>query len=139
MGLDMAGLDPGDGDDRRHDEVRYVYPVGRQVDRFTAGEEPGPGARSSAAATPSSAISTTASPSWSNRPRCCSKTRPSAWQLHVEYPAGGMQLWRSWGNRYLWLRLTGPGRVGLQSSYDRLEDPGTDFLDSCQYTQHLWP
>ena len=59
-------------------------------------------------------------------------------QLHVEFPAAGVQLWRTWGNRYLWLRVTGPGRVGLQSSYDRLEDPGTDFLDSCQYTQHLW-
>jgi uncharacterized protein (AIM24 family) len=59
-------------------------------------------------------------------------------QLHLEYPAAGIQLWRTWGNRYLWLRVSGPGRVGLQSSYDRLEDPGTDFLDSCQYTQRLW-
>ncbi len=41
MGLDLAGLDTGDRDDRRADEVRWVYPVGRQVDRFTAGEEPG--------------------------------------------------------------------------------------------------
>ena len=32
------------------------------------------------------------------------------------------------GNRYLWLRIMGPGRIGLQSSYERLEDPGSDFL-----------
>jgi hypothetical protein len=59
-------------------------------------------------------------------------------QLHVEFPHAGMKLWKSWGNRYLWLRLWGPGRVALQSSYDRLEDPGTDFRESCEYTQHIW-
>jgi hypothetical protein len=32
----------------------------------------------------------------------------------------------------------GPGRIGLQSSYDRLEDPGTDFRDSCQFSQRAW-
>ena len=61
-----------------------------------------------------------------------------AYQLHVEYPAAGVKLWRTWGNRYLWLRLWGPGRVGLQSCYDRLEDPGSDFRDSSQFTQQLW-
>ncbi len=60
------------------------------------------------------------------------------YQLHVEFPGAGVQLWRTWGNRYMWLRIWGPGRVGLQSSYERLDDPGTDFRDSCQYTQHLW-
>ena len=58
--------------------------------------------------------------------------------VHVEFPAAGMKLWRAWGNRYLWLRLSGPGRVALQSSYDRLEDPGTDFRGSCQFSQHVW-
>jgi uncharacterized protein (AIM24 family) len=61
-----------------------------------------------------------------------------AWQMHVEFPRAGMKFWRTWGNRYLWLRLWGPGRVALQSSYDRLEDPGTDFRDSSQFTQHMW-
>ena len=42
-----------------------------------------------------------------------------AMQMHVEYPHAGMKFWRSWGNRYLWLRLWGPGRVGLESPYDR--------------------
>ena len=59
-------------------------------------------------------------------------------QLHVEFPHAGMKLWRTWGNRYLWLRLTGPGRVALQSCYERLEDPGTDFRESCAYSQHIW-
>lgn len=44
--------------------------------------------------------------------------------LHIEYPnAGGM----SWGNtsysyRQVWLRLWGPGRVAVQSVYERAED-----------------
>jgi uncharacterized protein (AIM24 family) len=59
-------------------------------------------------------------------------------QLHVEYPAAGVKLWRTWGNRYLWLRVFGPGRVGLQSCYDRLDDPGTDFRDLSPHTDHLW-
>ena len=58
--------------------------------------------------------------------------------LHVEYPAAGVQFWRTWGNRYLWLRADGPGRIGLQSSYDRLEDPGTGFRDSCTFSQRAW-
>jgi uncharacterized protein (AIM24 family) len=137
MGLDLAGLDTGDGEDRRNDEVRSVYPVGRQVDRFSAGEEPGLvlvqcggdaflrdlGDGESILVKP---------------PALLFKDPTVGMGLHVEFPAAGVQLWRTWGNRYLWLRLIGPGRVGLQSSYDRLEDPGTDFLDSCPYTQHVW-
>ena len=59
-------------------------------------------------------------------------------QLHVEFPHAGMKFWRTWGNRYLWLRLSGPGRVALQSCYERLEDPGTDFRDSSAYSQRVW-
>ena len=59
-------------------------------------------------------------------------------QLHVEYPAAGAKLWRTWGNRYLWLRVFGPGRVGIESCYDRLDDPGTDFRDLSPHTDHLW-
>jgi len=51
--------------------------------------------------------------------------------LHFEYPAS---VWtrpgtwivtrRTWGNRYLWLRLSGPGKVGVQSHFAPVEDPG---------------
>jgi len=51
--------------------------------------------------------------------------------LHFEYPAS---LWtrpgtwiitqRTWGNRYVWLRLSGPGKVGVQSHFAPAEDPG---------------
>ncbi len=137
MGLDLAGLEAGDRDDRRQDEVRYLYPVGRQVDRFTAGDEPGlvliQCGGNAFARDLGDGESILVKP-----PALLFKDPTVGLALHVEYPAAGVQLWRSWGNRYLWLRLIGPGRVGLQSSYDRLEDPGTDFVDSCQYSQYLW-
>jgi uncharacterized protein (AIM24 family) len=44
--------------------------------------------------------------------------------LHFEQPYGTWISWRTWGNRYIWLRLTGPGRVGVQSHFEPVEDPG---------------
>jgi uncharacterized protein (AIM24 family) len=59
-------------------------------------------------------------------------------QLHIEHPAAGAQFWRSWGNRYLWLRLVGPGRVGIESCYEPDADPGTDFQQTSNATRHVW-
>ena len=51
-------------------------------------------------------------------------------QLHFEHPRTGFDLASafglsfgsySWGNRYYWLRLWGPGRVAVQSVFDRME------------------
>jgi uncharacterized protein (AIM24 family) len=137
MGLDLAGLDTGDRDDRRDDEIEYYYPVGRQVDRFTAGEQPG----AVLVQVGGNAFLRTLDEGESilvKPPALLYKDPSVGMQMHVEFPGAGVQLSRTWGNRYLWLRLWGPGRVALQSSYERLEDPGTDFQDSCQYTQHMW-
>ena len=135
MGLDLAGM--ADGDDDRGNETELHYPVGQYLDRFTATDRPGAvlvqvggnafmrelGAGESILVKP---------------PALLFKDPSVALQLHVEYPHAGMKLWRTWGNRYMWLRLFGPGRVALQSSYDKLEDPGTDFQDSCGFTQQVW-
>jgi uncharacterized protein (AIM24 family) len=137
MGMGLAGLDVGGRDDRRNDETRWTYPVGRQIDRFTAGEQPGlvlvqcGGNAFVRDLEPGESILV-------KPPAVLYKDPSVTMQLHVEYPAAGVKLWRTWGNRYLWLRVSGPGRIGLQSSYDRLEDPGTDFQDSSQFTQQLW-
>ena len=139
MGMDMAGLGEfgGGTNERKDQETTWHYPVGRQVDRFIAGDQPG-------------AVLVQAGGDAFLRdldegesilvkpPALLYKDPTVAWQLHVEFPRAGMKFWRSWGNRYLWLRLWGPGRVALQSSYDRLEDPGTDFRESCQYSQQVW-
>jgi len=136
MGLDIGGIG-GDRREERRDEIEWHFPVGQYIDRFTAGERPGAvlvqvggnallrdlGEGETILVKP---------------PSLLFKDPSVGMQLHVEFPHAGMKFWRTWGNRYLWLRLSGPGRVALQSCYERLEDPGTDFQDSCGYSQHLW-
>lgn len=42
-------------------------------------------------------------------------------QLHFEHPSTMFSGWGSWGSRYIWLRLTGPGRVAIQSVFEHVE------------------
>ena len=59
--------------------------------------------------------------------------------LHFEHPSGTWRSWRTWGDRYVWLRLTGPGRVAVQSHFEPLEDPGnTLFGTSPRTTTSQW-
>jgi uncharacterized protein (AIM24 family) len=46
--------------------------------------------------------------------------------LHLEYPGGNTNFtwWGNWSNRFVWLRLHGPGRVAVQSHFPPMEDPG---------------
>jgi uncharacterized protein (AIM24 family) len=59
-------------------------------------------------------------------------------QLHIERPAGTWRSWRSWGDRYLWIRLHGPGRVAVQSAYDTLEDNGRNIISHSGATTRQW-
>jgi uncharacterized protein (AIM24 family) len=136
MGLEVAGMASGEDRDRGN-ETEWHYPLGQYLDRFAARDRPG-------------AVFVQAGGNAFMRdlaegeqimvkpPALLFKDTSVGMQLHVEFPGAGMKLWRSWGNRYLWLRLWGPGRVALQSSYNRLEDPGTDFRDACAYSQQKW-
>jgi uncharacterized protein (AIM24 family) len=139
MGLDMAGMATGDRRDEGHrnDQPNWHYPMGQYVDRFQAGDQPGlvlvQAAGNAYVRDLAAGESILVKP-----PALLFKDPSVTMQLHVEYPAAGMKLWRTWGNRYLWLRAWGPGRVGLQSCYDRLEDPGADFRDLSAHTDHLW-
>jgi uncharacterized protein (AIM24 family) len=58
--------------------------------------------------------------------------------LHFEHPAGTWRSWRSWGERFVWLRLTGPGRVAVHSAYDKFEDPGNTLVGSSPSTRWQW-
>jgi uncharacterized protein (AIM24 family) len=139
MGMDVAGV-AGAGSDRsrdQRDEIEYHYPVGQYLDRFSAVDRPGAvilqvGGNAFVRELADGETILVKPPS------LLYADSTVALQMHVEFPHAGMKLWRTWGNRYLWMRLWGPGRVALQSSYDRLEDPGTDFQESCQFTQHIW-
>ncbi|HZV52296.1 MAG TPA: AIM24 family protein [Candidatus Dormibacteraeota bacterium] len=59
-------------------------------------------------------------------------------QLHFERPAGTWRAWRTWGERYVWLRLHGPGRVAVHSAYGRFEDPGSNLVRSSPATSWSW-
>jgi uncharacterized protein (AIM24 family) len=133
MGLELAGQD----DERRRDETVWHYPMGRYLDRFTADDQPGLvliGVGGNAyTRTLADGESLLVKP-----PAVLFKDPGVTAQLHVEYPTAGAQFWRSWGNRYLWLRLEGPGRVGIESNYDGLADPGTEFRDISRHTRQVW-
>jgi len=141
MGLDAAlegsldiGGDTGGGGGG---ETEWHYPLGRYLDRFVASERPGLVLMHAAG----NAFVRNLGPDETilvKPPAFLFKDPTVRFQLHVEYPAAGMKFWRSWGNRYLWVRLWGPGRVALQSSYERLEDPGSDFTGTSGHTEYRW-
>jgi uncharacterized protein (AIM24 family) len=58
--------------------------------------------------------------------------------LHFEHPSGTWSSWRSWGNRYLWLRLYGPGRVAVQSAYSPMHDNGRNISRHSGATEQRW-
>ncbi len=43
-----------------------------------------------------------------------------------------------WGNRYYWLRLFGPGRVAVQSVFDRMEGEGRYLTNCSPATEQNW-
>lgn len=59
-------------------------------------------------------------------------------RLHIERPSGTWRSWRSWGDRYFWLRLHGPGRVAVQSAFEPLEDNGRTIIDHSGATERQW-
>jgi uncharacterized protein (AIM24 family) len=59
-------------------------------------------------------------------------------QLHFEHPRKtSFSLW-TYGERYLWLALYGPGRVAIQSAYGHTHDPGHSIVRDSGATRHSW-
>ncbi len=58
--------------------------------------------------------------------------------LHFEHPNAGFSRWGSWSNRYLWLRLSGPGRVAIQSVFERIEGEARNISSFSYATEHRW-
>src|SRR5439155_7646636 len=62
-----------------------------------------------------------------------------AMQLHIEHPGNTWRSWRSWGERYIWLRLWGPGRVAVQSAFKQMEENANSLSGaSTGTTRHQW-
>ena len=122
---------------RSGDERETHYPLGMFLDRFSTGSVPGFLLLHGAG---NVFVRTLA-------PREMILVKPTAFlfkdttvgmQLHIERPAGTWRSWRSWGDRHLWLRLHGPGRVAVQSAYGHFHDPGYDMVDSSPATNRQW-
>jgi uncharacterized protein (AIM24 family) len=119
------------------DETETHYPLGMLMDRFFAQQAPGllllHAAGNTFVRTLQSGETILVKPT-----ALLFKDYTVGLQLHFEHPAGSWQSWCSWGERYLWLRLFGPGRVAVQSAYEPLEDPGTNLVACSPATRVQW-
>lgn len=58
--------------------------------------------------------------------------------LHFEHPNTGFRGWGTWSNRYLWLRLWGPGRVAVQSVFESIEGERRYISGYSSATEQYW-
>jgi uncharacterized protein (AIM24 family) len=120
------------------DEKETHYPVGMFMDRFSAPQAPG-------------LLLLHASGNVFVRDLAPGETllvKPTAlifkdpsvqMQLHFEHPRTGFTLgWGNWNNRYYWLRLWGPGRIALQSVFDRMEGESRSLSNCSAATEQRW-
>lgn len=119
------------------DDKETHYPVGMFMDRFSAPRAPGLLLLHAAGnvfvrqLAPGQAILV--------KPTALIFKDPSVqMQLHFERPRTGFSLWGSWANRYMWLRLWGPGRVAVQSVFERLEGESRNIYNCSSATERQW-
>jgi uncharacterized protein (AIM24 family) len=119
------------------DDKETHYPVGAFMDRFTAPQSPGllllhaSGNVFVRELAPGQSLLV--------KPTALIFKDPSVeMQLHFEHPQTGFSLWGSWSNRYVWLRLWGPGRVGVQSAFERMEGENSYVTSCSQATEQRW-
>lgn len=125
-------LTTGSGNDKE-----THYPLGQFMDRFTAGPEPGllllhgGGNVFERRLAPGESILV--------KPGALLFKDPAVgMHLHIERPADRTGSWFAWGGRYLWLRLTGPGRVAIESAYGHADDDGRQIVRSSFATEQQW-
>ena len=119
------------------DETETHYPLGQFMDRFSAQQVPGllllhgSGNIFVRRLQPGETILV--------KPTALLFKDPTVhMQLHIEHPGGTWRSWRSWGDRYLWLRLFGPGRVAVESAFAHFHDPGNDMSGYSSATRQRW-
>ncbi len=61
-------------------------------------------------------------------------------QLHFEHPRAGISIsfWGAWTQRYLWLRLSGPGRVAISSVFEHIEGEARNITNFSYATEQRW-
>jgi uncharacterized protein (AIM24 family) len=58
--------------------------------------------------------------------------------LHFERPSSLFSSWGYWSNRYVWLQLTGPGRVAIQSVFEAVEGEARNMINCSYATEQRW-
>jgi uncharacterized protein (AIM24 family) len=97
-------------------ETEYHYPVGQFMDHFSAGQTPG--LLLLHAAGNVFVRKLTENQTLLIKPTALVYTDPTVkLALHIDYPIGGILS----SNPILWLHLSGPGRVAIQSAYEPME------------------
>lgn len=119
------------------DDTETHYPIGMFMDRFTAPQAPGMLLIHAAGNVFVRELGT--GETILVKPTALVFKDPTVeMHLHFEHPGTIFQGWGSWTNRYLWLRMIGPGRVAIQSVFERIEGE-TRNLSSCSYaTEQRW-
>lgn len=110
---------------REGDETETHYPLGMFMDRFFAPQSPGLLLLSGAGNTFIRHLAQ--GETILIKPTALLYKDPTVqMQLHIEYPGSQqfLNLWRTWQQRYLWVRLFGPGRVAVQSAFKEMEENG---------------
>ena len=123
---------------RNGDDKETHYPLGMFMDRFSAPQAPGLLLLHAAGnvfireLAPGQTILV--------KPTALIFKDPSVqMQLHFEHPRTGFSLgWGNWSNRYYWLRLFGPGRVAVQSVFDRMEGENRILSNFSPATEQRW-
>ena len=122
---------------RSGDDTETHYPIGMNLDRFFAPQAPGlvliQGKGNIFTRTLGYGESILVKPS-----AFLFKDPSVQMSLHFEQPGGTWRSWRTWGERYIWLRLYGPGKVAVESAFDHLEDSGNSLVNSSPSSSSAW-
>ncbi len=119
------------------DETETHYPLGSFLDRFSAAKTPG---LLLLHASGNVFVRTlTHGQSILIKPTALIFKDPTVtMQLHFEHPHSNWNPWASYNQRYLWLRVTGPGRVAIQSAFEPVEDNGLNITSNSPATRQNW-
>jgi uncharacterized protein (AIM24 family) len=118
-------------------ETETHYPVGMFMDRFSAPHSPGLLLLHAAGnvfvrhLAPGQSILV--------RPTALIFKDPAVeMHLHFEHPGAGYRGYGYWSNRYLWLRLIGPGRVAVQSVFEQMRGEARNISSHSRATKQQW-
>jgi uncharacterized protein (AIM24 family) len=122
---------------RSGDDTETHYPVGIFMDRFSSSQSPGllllhaGGNIFVRELAPYQTILV--------KPTALIFKDPSVqMHLHFEHPSAMFSSWGFWSNRYLWLRLVGPGRVAVQSVFEGIEGEARNISGFSYATEQRW-